>query len=466
MSENNVVLLHPEEPHEPGPIWSGPPPKPKLTESQAVKKGKFVDRKTYRLVDLLFGLVVAHHIAARTPRNEWEPPPTITQRLSEPFIREGQDIVDVRLETDVDPELDKIDEAIEEIKANVETLEKGPGDVISPETKKPFSTGDGVNRAQQDAAQIERDRAAGARIHERVPKWLRIVGHLIPFIELLGLLSFATFELNVPLLAPWVNLLSWTLCVVIVVVICLALKVSVDRAATHHNQARESEFYGQIHEAEASRKHRLGWGIAAGLIALVITVCLLERAVVALTAARPLAALTLVALAVITGIACPVIAFAAAAFDGSKVRREHDALVDQLDEDRDEWDDHIATIEEETAQLEQTAGGITTRIFPSIRVEAEAKANEARPVFNFLRLQLGLPEGDAPAGGFRLLWGHEGRVRTGSISNGLPGSDEISLQGVIDRWLHLESKRAELKALLDRVAQLPPHPWDKSQCDQ
>lgn len=466
MSESNVLLLHPEEPHEPGPIWGGPPPKPKLTETQAVKKGNFVDRKIFRFVDLLFGLVVAHHMAARTPRNQWEPTPTITQRLSASYIKDGQDIIDVRLATDVDPELDAIDDGIEEIKAKVETLEKGPGDVTSPETKKPFSATDGVKRAKHDADQIERDRAVGARIHERVPKWLRAVGHLIPFIELLGLLSFATFELNVPLLAPWVNLLSWTLCVVIVVVVCIALKVSVERAATHHNQARESEFYGQNHEAEASRKHRLGWGIAAGLTALVITACLLERAVVALTAARPLAALTLVALAVITGIACPVVAFAATAFDGSKVRREHDALVNQLDDDRDEWDDHIATIEEETAQIQQTAGAITTRIFPSIRVDAEAKANEARSVFNFLRLQLGLPEGDAPAGGTRLLWGHDGKVRSGSISNGLAGSDEISLQGVIDRWLHLDSKRTDLKALLDRVDQLPPHPWDKSRPDQ
>ncbi len=466
MTESKVVQLHPEEPNEPGPNWSGPPPKPKLTETQAVKRGKFVDRKTFRFVDLLFGLVVAHHIAARTPRNQWEPTPTITQRLSAPYIKEGQDVVDDRLETDVDPELDKIDDAVEEIKANVEILEKGPGDVTSPETKKPFSAADGVTRAKQDADQIERDRAAGARIHERVPKWLRIAGEAAPFADALGLLSFATFEFNVPLLAPWVNLLSWTLCVVIVVVISVALKVSVDRAARHHNQARESDFYGQNHEAEASRKHRLGWGLAAGLIALAITAGMLERAVVALTAARPLAALTLAALAVLTGIACPVVAFAATAFDGSKVRRQHDALVDQLDDDRDEWDDDIATIEEETAQVEQTAGGITTRILPSIRVEAEAKANEARPVFNFLRLQLGLPEGDAPAGGLRLLWGHDGKPRSGSISNGLPGSDEISLQGFVDRWVHLESKRAELKALLDRVAQLPPHPWDKAQSDQ
>src|SRR5689334_6507753 len=109
MSESNVVLLHPDEPDEPGPSWSGPLPRPKLTETEAVKEGKLVDRKTFRFVELLFGLVVAHHIAARTPLSRWEPTSTVTQRLSTPYIEEGQNLVDARLETDVDPELNAID---------------------------------------------------------------------------------------------------------------------------------------------------------------------------------------------------------------------------------------------------------------------------------------------------------------------------------------------------------------------
>jgi hypothetical protein len=65
-------------------------------------------------------------------------------------------------------------------------------------------------------------------------------------------------------------------------------------------------------------------------------------------------------------------------------------------------------------------------------------------------------------GGVRLLWGHDGKVRSGSMCNGLPGSDEISMQGFIDRWLHIESKRAELKALKTRQAAVQPHPWGQA----
>lgn len=458
MSVNNATPSNRQDQPTGRPDETARPQLP-VTQSEAVRSGLVKSKAIYRLVTLFWEIVVRHYLASGIPRREWEPMPSVVQRLSAPFVRAGEKILLARLHQKADPEIDEADQHVEETRAGLETLEKGTEDVESPETRQRMSATTAVDHVNATITKVKRDLRTGARHHRRVSRVLFWAAKAAPFIEALGLMVFCSYSYNVPWLAPWVAPLPWSVCLTVVLALTFSLKFFTEHSGAAHNHAREAAFEGNKHEAERARTARLGWGIVAAVIALAITAAMIERAVVAMNGDGPLVTAVLLLLAALAGITCPVVTWMAVASDGSTASREVDALAMQLDQSLAVHADMVATVEEQIAAFEQIAGAVVDRTFPEIVDEVQKTVNGARAVHGFLRLQLQLPDASPPPGKLKLVRSQSGPV-SGAITSGLPGADEVSLQPLLDRYVHLMHQRDQIVRLTDRLAVVGPHPWD------
>jgi hypothetical protein len=417
----------------------------------------------YALALTYYDYVVRNHLARVTPRDLWEPQDVVGRQLSADFLQDGRDLLAERLKEDVDSALDVIEGLCIGIFTAIDTIEKLPADLSTPETNKVYGGRSAVNRIGELTDRVETERAMGHRHHDRAPRWLRVISQWAPWAEAMGFLAFLTYYLNVPILAPWQDWMGWTFSLILVVYIILGQTWLVDHAARAHNHSREAQADGQKHSAETSRRQRLGYLLVTGAIAGGITAALIERGLDALGNALPAVTAVMVALAFTTGLLMPTLTFLGKALDGSKVSRERDALSRDLDADREWYDELVEQTELDLATARNIDHELVEKVVPAIRSEVQDLVNEAHVPYDFLRLQIGGLSGKLPVSSTAVV------VATGdsagSISNGIPGADVISLQPVADRNARLEALRGRLVELEQRFRKLSAHPWDHSRIE-
>ena len=431
---------------------------PHYTRREAVRAG-LCTRAEYRIAATYYEYVARNHLASGTPRGEWEPQDMVGHQLSAPYERDARDLLVMRLKNQADPSLDAIDRLCDDVETTIDAVSKLPADVSTPETNKVYSGRTAADRVDRLTDRVELDRAEGHRHHDRAPAWLRLIAYVAPWAEALGFLAFLTYYLNVPIVRPWQDWMGWTFSLILVVYIMLGQTWLVDHAARAHNHAREAQADGQKHHAEVSRRGRLGYLLLTGTIAVGITTALIERGLDALGQAQTAVMVVMVMLAVTTGLLMPTLAFLGKALDGSKVSRERDALADDLDADREEYDELIEQAEADLAVARSLDRELVEKVVPAILRDAQRVVDEARAPYNFLRLQIGgLANRVEPASTVEV-------ANRPPIHSGVPGAEPVSLQPVIDRDSRLATLRARLSELTLRLRRVPPHPWDHSSLD-
>ncbi|CAM3680650.1 hypothetical protein NOMA109596_06850 [Nocardioides marinus] len=435
-------------------------PRSRYTKSEALRAGLCEDKAQYDRVEPVVDMTISHYHPTGLPQSEWYPRPIAATTLAKPFIQGGESILRLGLETEVDPALDEIAENNETIKNDLDQLARFPSDIATPEGNKRYGGHDAVEHVEDSTERIEDDRANGQRHHDRVPKALRLIAKWAPWAEAFGFFVFAAYFLNVPILQPWLDWMGWTFAVVLVVGICLILAWSIHHAAEAHNHGREQQAERQPHEAEKSRRNRLVYGIIAIVAAGGITFGMIERGLTALAGGSLIVTVVMIALAAITGLLLPVLTYWGKALDGSKVSRERDAMVEDLDDDLDEHVDLSAEIEELFAKSEALDEIVVTDKLPRIRDEVQSQVNGAREDYLFLLVQLGLDAELPPPASMKVEPGVSGPI--GTISTGIPGASAVDMQPVWDRMARLQGLRQEGEELRARRDALPPHPWDHS----
>ncbi|WP_405068841.1 hypothetical protein OG558_03025 [Kribbella sp. NBC_01510] len=431
---------------------------PQYTRREAVRAG-LCTKEEYRIASTYYEYVVRHHRDAGVPRSEWEPQPVVGRQLSAPYVRDGQGLLATRLKNQADPALDAIDRLCDDVETTIDDLGRHPRDLSTPETNKVYGGHDAVDRVEELTDCVEADRAGGHRHHDRAPAWLRTISRVAPWAEALGFLAFLTYYLNVPIVSPWRDWMGWTFALILVVYVMLGQTWLVDHAARAHNHAREAQADGQKHHAETSRRHRLGYLLVTATIALGITAALIERGLDALGHAQTAVAVVMIMLAVTTGLLMPTLAFLGKALDGSKVSRERDALTDDLDEDREQYDELVEQAESDLAIARRLEREQVEKIMPAILGDVQKVVDEASAPYNFLRLQIGGLSSHVAVPSSAV------EVATGSrppLSNRIPGAEAVNLQPVIDRDRRLEALRVRLADVTLRLRQVRPHPWDHS----
>ncbi|TCC56522.1 hypothetical protein E0H73_33135 [Kribbella pittospori] len=439
---------------------------PQYTRREAVRAG-LCTKAEYVIAATYYEYVVRNHRTAGTPPNEWEPQAVVGRQLSAPYERDAHDLLVMRLKNQADPGLDAIDRLCDDIQTTIDAAGKLPEDVSTPETNKVYSGRAAAARVEQLTDRVEADRADGYRHHDRAPAWLRFISHVAPWAEALGFLAFLTYYLNVPIVSPWRDWMGWTFSLILVVYIMLGQTWLVDHAARAHNHAREVQADGQKHQAEISRRHRLGYLLVTAAIAIGITTALIERGLDTLGRAETAVTVVMVMLAITTGLLMPTLAFLGKALDGSKVSRERDALSDDLDADRERYDVLVDEAESDLAVARSLDRELVEKVVPAILRDVQNVVDEAWAPYNFLRLQLGglsnAPIHNSTATEVELATGSRTRP---PLYNGIPGAEPVSLQPVIDRDSQLAALRVRLEELTLRLRQLPPHPWDHSSADR
>ena len=264
--------------------------------------------------------------------------------------------------------------------------------------------------------------------------------------------------MDVPLLAPWEDWLSFTLALTIVVVVTWGQSRLVHEAAKCHNQAREARANGNRHEAEAGFTTRNWYLLGAGVVAASITAALILRGTASVGVGSGSTLIVLISLAVVTGILMPTLAYFADALDGSKISRERDSLAGDLEADHSEQD---SLKEEGQAQLDLAAGAATTVLaaeIPNICTELQASLDEVHGIYNFVRTQIG-PLAAAPPKPVRRAVQEVDGAFIGELSTGIPGARAVDLLPVFDRLKRLQGLEARRGALQSRLDAIPPHPW-------
>ena len=309
---------------------------------------------------------------------------------------------------------------------------------------------------------IERDGAAGKHHHRRGSALLQRLATWAPWVEAVGFLTFVTYYLNVPLLQPWQDWLGWSFAVTVVVVIIVGQTWLVRHAARSHNHAREARADGNRHEAERGFTRR-NWYIAlTAVTAVAITSGMIWRGIAALGDASIGTTALMIFVAAVTGLLLPTLAYLGIALDGSKVSRERDSLAADLDDDLDAYLETISDSRRDLAErrrdrrhaqgqdvpgyLQHDPGGGRRRL----------RALRHRPPSH--RRLVGRP---AVQDTKTISVDAEGNIR-GYIGTSIPGTRNVNLDPLFDRWHRLDKIEGQRASLLDRVDALPPHPWGKS----
>jgi hypothetical protein len=112
------------------------------------------------------------------------------------------------LETEADPTLDEMQQGLESVKENIDTLSQPDRPLSSSELGLNHSVPEAVDAVKKDDTKIKLDTERGENHHRRVHRVLRFVGRWSPWIEAFGFLAFVTYYLDVPLLQPWIDWFS------------------------------------------------------------------------------------------------------------------------------------------------------------------------------------------------------------------------------------------------------------------
>jgi hypothetical protein len=434
-------------------------PNPTYARRQAIK-ARLCEAAVYDRTEPFVHLAIDHCCRSGLPQSQWVVSDIVGNGVAKPHIREGEELLRHRIAHEVVPELDQSAENNVQSKANLDTLDTFPNDLSADESGAQYSGQCAADRVGKFTDKIEDDRTAGLTHHERVPRWQQWLRKLAPWADALGLLVFLTIYLNVPVFAPWVDPLSWTVGVIIVLAVTFGLKLTVSRSAKAFNAWREQSAERQNHEVEKSCRIAIRYGIFAGAIALVVAGTLVQRGSLALGDVSFAVNFTMVSLAMITGIVVPALAWWAEAHDGSSVSRERDQLARDLNHD---YADHQDLREEylgNKADSEDIEHRVLTDILPRIVDGVQSVVNNARHDYAWLLVQIGNTE--QPPDPQPLQISSDLAHPVGSISTGIPGADSVDLQVLWDVLARLHALRSGRAAIDQRYQALARHPWDHS----
>jgi len=406
-------------------------------------------------------MAVDEHQLLRTPRDCWEPTSLHNASLADPYIKDGEQELTSRLETEADPALDESQHLVENVKANLDELDEDREPISAGESGTNYSVREAVERVEQHDLKIKRDEDAGKHHHHRTSALLQRLVVWVPWMEAAGFLTFITYYLNVPLLQPWQDWLGWSFAAIVVVAIILGQTWLVRHAARSHNHAREAHADHNRLEAEQgfTRRNRYLWVTAVTAVA--ITSGMIWRGIAALGSPSPGTTAVIVFIAAVTGLLLPTLAYLGIALDGSKVSRERDSLAAELDDDLDAYLETISTSRRNLARAADIGVTLKDKTFPDICNTTQETVDDAYGLYGTVRLLIGSLSADPPSRTTKTIE-HDaaGRIR-GYIGTSIPGAGKVNLDPLFDREHRLDEIETQRTSLLGRIDALPPHPWGK-----
>ena len=454
MSVANVTNGH-TGPQEPRQHW-----KPVFTPKEAAKLEIPKDEYDSALINAR--MAAEEHQRLGTPRDLWEPMPTQNDRLADPFIRDGEQELTNRLETEADPALDKAQGLNENVKANLDEITEHTQPIVAPEAGVNYSVADAVERVGQDDMKIDQDKDAGKHHHDRASAVLQRLASWAPWVEAAGFLTFVDYYLNVPLLQPWQDWLGWSFAVTVVVVIIVGQTWLVRHAARSHNHAREAYADGNRDEAEPGFTRRNRYIGLTAVTVIAITSGMIWRGTAALGDASVGTTAVMVFIAAVTGLLLPTLAYLGIALDGSKISRERDSLAADLDDDLDAYLETIDNSRRDLDGVAEIGATLKDKTFPDICNTTQEAVDAVYRFYGIVRLLIGGLSAEPPAKTTKTIgMDAEGNVR-GYIGTSIPGAGKVNLDPLFDRWRRLAEIESQRAGLVDQINALPRHPWGKS----
>lgn len=422
-------------------------PAPTFTKSDAVKSG-LCDRETYDRTQPYHAMTVRYHLAAGTPRAEWEPTESVGYSLGQPYVDHAAQELNDLLKCEVDALLEDHDALLRVADFYLDKLERLPGDIDGAEPGTTYSGSEAVRRARELGARIQGDQAVGHRHHDRAPRWLTAIARSTPWLAGAGFVGYLAAYLP---MAFWTSLASWGYLAVVLPYIVLGQTWLVDRAARSHADLLAADADGQPGPAEKARNRRFRFGTIAGLGAVGVTSGLALRAVEAAASVTFGGVALMVLLAMVVGVALPALRYLGTVSDGSKASRERDALVAGLEADHATYEDLVAQVERNLRGAEDIDRRLIGKTVPETIDHVQRVADQAIAPYAFLRLQIGGLGGEPPL--------ESPASDSTRIGTGIPGAPTVSLQPLLDRARRREQLRVYGATLAVRLRTLPAHPW-------
>jgi hypothetical protein len=442
-------------PQRPSQHWQ-----PALTRKEAARIG--ISNDEYDQAYLYARMAVEEHQSLGTPGDRWEPTLSQNDSLAAPFITDGEQELASRLETEADPALDKAKDLIESVKPNLDEITEHAPPIVAPETGANYSAPQAVERVRQHDMKIKEDEAVGEAHHRRASSVLKRVATWAPWVEAAGFLTFVTYYLNVPLLEPWQDWLGWSFAATVVVVIILGQTWLVRHAASSHNHAREARADENRFEAETGFTRRNRYLAVSAVTVAAITGGMIWRGTAALGDASFGTTTLMIFLAAVTGLLLPTLMYLVIALDGSAVSRERDSLAADLDDDLDAYLETIDGIRRDLAGVAEISETLRNKTFPDICNTTQEVVDGVYGPYGTVRLLIGGLSAE-PRSKTTKTMGHDpdGNVH-GYIGTSIPGTRQVSLDPLFDRYHRLVEIENQRTGLLARVDALPPHPWGAS----
>jgi DNA-binding XRE family transcriptional regulator len=440
----------------------GPPASwdPALTPKEAQTLG--ISRSEYEQAALFARRAVREHQRLGSARDQWEPTPVVNATLAAPFIADGEQELASRLKKEADPALDEALGLIEEVKASLDDIAGYAVPISSPESGSSYSVAEAAARVRQDDMKIEQDEAAGKHHHRRASALLQRLATWAPWLEEVGFLTFVTYYLNVPLFEPWQDWLGWSFAMVGVAVIILGQTWLARQAAKNHNHSREDYADGHRHEGEQGRKRRNWYLAGTAVTAAAVTAGMIWRGAAALGNASFGTTALMIFTAAVTGLLLPTLAYLGIALDGSRVSRERDGLVGDLDEDVVDYQKAISDNRWDLAEVDEICGTLKNKTFPDICHTTQEAVDAAYGRYSTVRLLIGGLEADPPTRTTRTINVDPAGNISGYIGTSIPGTGTVSLDPLFAREHRLQEIEAQRANLVERLDALPPHPWGTS----
>jgi hypothetical protein len=442
-------------PEEPGPPWQ-----PALTQKEAARIE--ISKDEYEQAFLYARVTAEEHQTLRTPRDRWEPTLSVNDRLAAPFITDGDHELANRLETEADPALDRSQDLIENVKANLDEITGHTEPIISKETGAHYSAAGAAERVEHYDRKIGRDEAAGKYHHRRASVLFQRLASWAPWVEAAGFLTFVAYYLNVPLLQPWQDWLGWSFAATVVVVIIVGQTWLVRHAARSHNHAREARADGNRHEAEQGFTRRNRYLGLTAVTAAAITSGMIWRGTAALVGASVGTTVLMIFVAAVTGLLLPTLIYLGIALDGSTDARDRDGLAADLDDDLEAYLETIDNSRRDLAGVGEIGDRLKDKTFPDICNTTQEAVDAVYDLYGTVRLLIGGLSAEPPPKTTKTLGEDaEGNIH-GYIATSIPGTRKVNLDPLIDRSRRLVKIESQRTDLLARVDDLPPHPWGTS----
>lgn len=434
---------------------------PVLTQREALKLG--FSKGEYDSAALYARMTVDAHKDLGTLRDRWEPTPDVGDLLSAPYTGNGEQELAGRLEAEADPRIDRCQGLVGNVKEGLDQIREDARPIAAPEFGATYPVPRAVERVREHNETIEADEDAGKHHHRRVPRLLRRLATWAPWIEAAGFFTFISYYLNVPLLEPWQDWFGWSFGVSAVVVIIVGQTILVRHAAKDHNHAREADANGNRHPAEAGRIQRNRYLALTAVTAIAVTSGMIWRGVAALGDASFGVTAVMVFVAAITGLLLPTLTYLGMALDGSRVSRERDSLVAQLDKDLELYLATISNGRRDLAEAAEIADMLKDRTFPDICNTTQEAVDEVYEFYAKVRLLIGGLSADPPARTARTIhYDANNNITGGHIGTSIPGAHTVNLGPLFDRARHLSDLERQAAGLLVCIDAVPAHPWGGS----